>query len=143
MEIAQANGIDVIEDAAQALGAKYDGVGAGAIGRTGCFSFYPTKNLGGFGDGGLITTNDDELAEKIRLFTNHGMKPRYYHSEVGANSRLDAVQAAVLSIKIKQARTMNSKTRNVLSIVSAQISPQCRHRQLAAVSYLESQSNSR
>ena len=102
MEIAQANGIDVIEDAAQALGAKYDGVGAGAIGRTGCFSFYPTKNLGGFGDGGLITTNDDELAEKIRLFTNHGMKPRYYHSEVGANSRLDAVQAAVLSIKIKR-----------------------------------------
>ena len=102
MEIARANDIFVVEDAAQAIGAKYDDVGAGAIGDTGCFSFYPTKNLGGLGDGGMVTTNDDALAERVRLLANHGMKPRYYHSEVGINSRLDALQATAISIKMKR-----------------------------------------
>ena len=101
-EIARSNNISVVEDAAQSIGAKYKGQGAGSIGDTGCFSFYPTKNLGGAGDGGMITTNDDDLAKRIRLLANHGMQPRYYHSEIGINSRLDAIQAAILSIKIRR-----------------------------------------
>ena len=111
MDIAHANNIHVIEDAAQAIGAQYKGQGAGSIGDTGCFSFYPTKNLGGFGDGGMITTNDDQLAERIRLLANHGMQPRYYHTEIGVNSRLDAIQAAVLSIKIKRISQINEARR--------------------------------
>jgi len=95
-----ARGIPIIEDACQAIGAKYHGQRAGSIGALGCFSFYPTKNLGGFGDGGLITTNDDELASKLRVLRDHGQQPRYYHHFVGLNSRLDAVQAAVLHVKL-------------------------------------------
>ena len=78
------------------------------MGQIGCFSFYPTKNLGGFGDGGMITTNDAVLAEKLRLLTNHGMQPRYYHQIVGINSRLDAIQAAILSIKLKHVDRFNA-----------------------------------
>lgn len=111
MEIAKANDISVIEDAAQAIGARYKGQGAGSIGDTGCFSFYPTKNLGGAGDGGMVTTNDDELAERIRLLANHGMKPRYYHSEIGINSRLDAIQAAFLSIKMRRLNEISEARR--------------------------------
>lgn len=95
-----ARGIPIIEDACQAIGAEYRGAQAGSIGATGCFSFYPTKNLGGFGDGGLITTNDDELAAKLRVLRDHGQQPRYYHHFVGFNSRLDALQAAVLNVKL-------------------------------------------
>lgn len=95
-----ARGIPIIEDACQAIGAEYNGRRAGSLGTAGAFSFYPTKNLGGFGDGGLITTNDGELAEKLRVLCNHGMQPRYYHHFVGLNSRLDALQAAVLSVKL-------------------------------------------
>jgi dTDP-4-amino-4,6-dideoxygalactose transaminase len=95
-----ARGIPIIEDACQAIGAEYQGKMAGSIGITGCFSYYPTKNLGGFGDGGLITTNDDDLAAKLRILCNHGMQPRYYHHCVGLNSRLDTLQAAVLSVKL-------------------------------------------
>lgn len=101
-KIAEKHGLFVIEDAAQAIGAEYDGRRVGALGTVGCFSFYPTKNLGGFGDGGIITTNDAELAEKIRVMCDHGQSPRYYHGFVGVNSRLDSLQAAVLSIKLKQ-----------------------------------------
>ena len=97
-----ARGIPIIEDACQAIGAEYRGRRAGSIGTTGCFSFYPTKNLGGFGDGGLITTNDAELAAKLRVLRDHGQQPRYYHHFVGLNSRLDALQAAVLSVKLPQ-----------------------------------------
>jgi dTDP-4-amino-4,6-dideoxygalactose transaminase len=95
-----ARGIPIIEDACQAIGANYHGQRAGSIGALGCFSFYPTKNLGGFGDGGLITTNDEELAAKLRVLRDHGQQPRYYHHFVGLNSRLDAVQAAVLHVKL-------------------------------------------
>jgi dTDP-4-amino-4,6-dideoxygalactose transaminase len=95
-----ARGIPIIEDACQAIGAEYRGRRAGSMGTTGAFSFYPTKNLGGFGDGGLITTNDAELAAKLRVLRDHGQQPRYYHHFVGLNSRLDALQAAVLSVKL-------------------------------------------
>jgi dTDP-4-amino-4,6-dideoxygalactose transaminase len=95
-----ARGIPIIEDACQAIGAEYKGRRAGSLGTTGAFSFYPTKNLGGFGDGGLITTNDGELAVKLRVLRDHGQQPRYYHHFVGLNSRLDALQAAVLNVKL-------------------------------------------
>ena len=90
----------VIEDAAQAIGAEWDGRRAGSLGAMGCISFYPTKNLGGAGDGGMLTTNDDQLAESLRLLRQHGMNPRYYHKVVGINSRLDSFQAAVLNVKL-------------------------------------------
>jgi dTDP-4-amino-4,6-dideoxygalactose transaminase len=98
-QIAQAAGIPVVEDCAQAIGAEFAGRRAGSMGRIGCFSFYPTKNLGGAGDGGVMTTNDDALAHKLRMLRVHGMEPRYYHKVVGINSRLDSFQAAVLNVK--------------------------------------------
>ncbi len=97
---AAARGIPIIEDACQAIGAEYKGQRAGSFGTMGTFSFYPTKNLGGFGDGGLVTTNDGELAAKLRVLRDHGQQPRYYHHFVGLNSRLDTLQAAVLSVKL-------------------------------------------
>lgn len=97
--IAQSAGIPIVEDCAQAIGAEFAGRRAGSMGQTGCFSFYPTKNLGGAGDGGMITTNDDAMAQKLRLLRVHGMEPRYYHKFVGINSRLDSFQAAVLNVK--------------------------------------------
>jgi dTDP-4-amino-4,6-dideoxygalactose transaminase len=90
----------VIEDAAQAIGAEWEGRRAGSLGAIGCISFYPTKNLGGAGDGGMLTTNDDQIAERLRLLRQHGMNPRYYHKVVGINSRLDSFQAAVLNVKL-------------------------------------------
>jgi dTDP-4-amino-4,6-dideoxygalactose transaminase len=95
-----ARGIPIIEDACQAIGAEYRGRRAGSLGTMACFSFYPTKNLGGFGDGGLVTTDDDQLAAKLRLLRDHGQHPRYYHHVIGINSRLDALQAAVLGVKL-------------------------------------------
>ncbi len=101
MEIARKHGLAVIEDCAQAIGATFDGVSVGAIGDIGCFSFFPSKNLGCFGDGGLVTTNDDALAEKIRLLRLHGASPKFFHKIVGGNFRLDNLQAAVLRVKLK------------------------------------------
>ncbi len=94
------SGIPVIEDAAQAIGARYRERPAGSIGTMGCLSFFPTKNLGGFGDGGMILTNDGALAERLRSLRVHGASRRYHHSAVGINSRLDALQAAVLGVKL-------------------------------------------
>ncbi|MCA9231178.1 MAG: DegT/DnrJ/EryC1/StrS family aminotransferase [Planctomycetales bacterium] len=101
-ELAQANGIPLIEDAAQAIGAEFEGKRAGSLGKLGCFSFYPTKNLGGFGDGGIITTDDEEVADSLRVLRDHGQQPRYHHALVGINSRLDSLQAAVLSVKLSK-----------------------------------------
>jgi len=93
--------LKVIEDAAQAFGATYKGKRAGSLGDIGCFSFFPSKNLGAYGDGGMVVTNNDDLAEKIRRLRVHGAKPKNYHSYVGINSRLDEIQAAVLNVKFK------------------------------------------
>ncbi len=101
LELGDKYDLYVIEDAAQSIGAKYRGRPAGGLGDVGCFSFYPTKNLGGFGDGGMITTSNGDLANRIRRLANHGMSPRYYHIDVGINSRLDSIQAAVLRIKLQ------------------------------------------
>ena len=95
-----AGGLPVVEDAAQAIGAQHQGRRAGSLGKVGCFSFYPTKNLGGFGDGGMITTNDGDLANRFRQLRNHGQHPQYKHDIVGVNSRLDTLQAAVLNVKL-------------------------------------------
>ena len=100
LEIAKQHDLKVIEDCAQSIGATYNGRAAGSMGDVGCFSFYPTKNLGGFGDGGMLTSNDPEIADRLRLLANHGMRPRYYHQVIGINSRLDAIQAAVLCKKM-------------------------------------------
>jgi dTDP-4-amino-4,6-dideoxygalactose transaminase len=100
LRIATAAGVPVIEDACQAIGATDHGRQAGSIGTAGCFSFFPSKNLGGFGDGGLVTTNDPALAKDIRLLRGHGAERRYYHERVGGNFRLDEIQAAVLRVKL-------------------------------------------
>jgi dTDP-4-amino-4,6-dideoxygalactose transaminase len=90
----------VIEDAAQSIGATYKGRQAGSMGAVGCFSFFPSKNLGAFGDGGLVTSNDERLANEIRLLRNHGAEPKYYHHRIGGNFRLDTIQAAILRVKL-------------------------------------------
>lgn len=101
MEIAESRGISVVEDAAQAIGTRYkDGRRVGAIGAAGCYSFFPTKNLGGFGDGGLVVTNDSELYERMRLMRVHGGERRYHYRIIGGNFRLDELQAAVLNVKL-------------------------------------------
>jgi dTDP-4-amino-4,6-dideoxygalactose transaminase len=101
MEIARRRSLFVIEDAAQAIGAELHGNRAGSIGDLGCFSFYPSKNLGGFGDGGMITTNNAGLAERVRLLRSHGCKTKYHSEILGGNFRLDEIQAAVLRVKLK------------------------------------------
>jgi dTDP-4-amino-4,6-dideoxygalactose transaminase len=93
--------LPVIEDAAQAIGATWRGRKAGALGLMGCFSFFPSKNLGGFGDGGMVTTNDPDLADRVRMLRVHGSRLKYVHEAIGVNSRLDALQAAVLRVKLK------------------------------------------
>jgi dTDP-4-amino-4,6-dideoxygalactose transaminase len=100
LEHARRAGVAVIEDAAQAIGATYKRRPAGSMGTLGCFSFFPSKNLGAFGDGGFVTTNDDRLAHEIGLLRNHGAEPKYFHKRVGGNFRLDAIQAAVLRVKL-------------------------------------------
>lgn len=100
MALAEERGLVVIEDAAQAIGAEYNGRRAGSIGHYGCLSFFPSKNLGAFGDGGMIVTNDAQRADKLRCLRAHGSKPKYYHKLVGGNFRLDALQAAVVSAKL-------------------------------------------
>lgn len=101
MAIAQAHNVTVIEDCAQSAGAEWMGAKTGSIGQIGCFSFFPTKNLGACGDAGAVTTNDPVLAERIRTLKNHGQRQRYIYDEIGVNSRLDAVQAAILLVKLR------------------------------------------
>lgn len=100
-EIAVRHGVELIEDAAQAIGAKFKGRMAGTMGDFGCFSFFPSKNLGGYGDGGLVTTDKADYADKLRILRVHGSKPKYHHKVVGINSRLDSLQAAVLNVKLR------------------------------------------
>ncbi|HKS28044.1 MAG TPA: DegT/DnrJ/EryC1/StrS family aminotransferase [Pyrinomonadaceae bacterium] len=100
MTIAESRSLHVIEDAAQAIGSEYQGRRAGSIGHYGCFSFFPSKNLGGFGDGGMVTANDPDLADRVKLLRNHGYRPKYYNKVVGGNFRLDAIQAAILRVKL-------------------------------------------
>jgi dTDP-4-amino-4,6-dideoxygalactose transaminase len=101
LKIAKEHHLLVIEDAAQAIGAEYRGRRAGSMGELGCFSFFPSKNLGAFGDGGMVTTDSDELYDKLRILRVHGSHPKYYHKLAGGNFRLDAFQAAVVSVKLK------------------------------------------
>jgi dTDP-4-amino-4,6-dideoxygalactose transaminase len=111
LAIAAEHGLEIIEDAAQAIGAVQNGNKAGSLGTTGCFSFFPSKNLGGLGDGGMVTTDDEDLAEKLRQCRNHGMDPKYYHKWVGGNFRLDSIQAAGLVVKMKYLESWHSARR--------------------------------
>lgn len=109
MAIAQTHNLAVIEDCAQSTGAEWAGRKVGSIGHLGCFSFFPTKNLGACGDGGAVTTSDPVLAEKVRTLKNHGQRQRYIYEEMGVNSRLDAVQAAILLIKLRHLDSWNAQ----------------------------------
>src|SRR5277367_1437684 len=113
LELTRATGIHVVEDACQAHGARYRGQRVGSHGTLGCFSFYPTKNLGAWGDGGAVVTSDPELAERVQLLRSHGERPRYHHRMVGATARLDALQAAVLQRKLLRLDDWNEQRRRL------------------------------
>ena len=141
LALGERHGIPVIEDAAQAIGATDYGRRAGSMGAIGCFSFYPTKNLGGAGDGGFVTTNDDALAQRLRRLRAHGGMTEYEHVEVGINSRLDELQAAVLNVKLpyldkwsdERARVADTYTRLFneadlsFEVTTPFVRPECRH----------------
>jgi len=112
MDISAKTGIPVIEDAAQAIGASFKGKRVGSFGLVGCFSFFPSKNLGGYGDGGAVVTNDESLSELLRMLRVHGSSKRYYHEYVGINSRLDEIQAAVLLVKMRYIDMWNEERRS-------------------------------
>lgn len=114
--LAASRGIPLIEDACQAIGAAREGRQAGALGASAAFSFYPTKNLGGFGEGGLVTTASDEIAARVRLLRVHGMRDRYHHDVVGLNSRLDALKCAVLHKKLAHLRAWNARRRAIAAL---------------------------
>lgn len=111
-EIAEEKNLHIIEDACQAHGAEYKNKKVGSIGNLGCFSFYPSKNLGAFGDGGAVITNNEELAEKIRMFRNYGEKKKYHHKVIGENLRLSGLQASILKIKLKYLDNWNQSRKN-------------------------------
>ena len=113
MKLSEKYGIKIIEDVCQAHGAEYKNKKCGSIGDAGCFSFYFTKNLGGYGEGGMVITNNHEIAEKVKLFRNHGHKSKYEHSVIGYNNRLDELQAAILRIKLKYLDNYNEKRRDI------------------------------
>lgn len=115
MALAKTHKLAVIEDAAQAFGAVRNGRQAGTFAHIGAYSFYPTKNLGGAGDGGLVTSDDDELADRLRLLRTHGERPRYFNKEVGICARLDALQAVVLSVKLKRLDEWNRRRQQIAS----------------------------
>ncbi|HXL80996.1 MAG TPA: DegT/DnrJ/EryC1/StrS family aminotransferase [Pyrinomonadaceae bacterium] len=112
LEVARRHGLSIVEDGAQAIGATDRGRRAGSMGQLGCFSFYPTKNLGGAGDGGMVVTNDESLATRVRKLRVHGGATEYQHDEVGINSRLDAIQAAILRVKLKHLEEWSEARRN-------------------------------
>ena len=139
LELRERRGIPIIEDAAQAIGAADRGRRAGSLGAIGCFSFYPTKNLGGAGDGGLVTTNDEQLEQRLRRLRAHGGVTEYEHEEVGINSRLDELQAAVLNVKLPHLDEWSDERARVAEFYSTSlrdldfevtapfVRPQCRH----------------
>jgi len=112
MSIAERYGLFVIEDVAQAVGSEWKGKRSGSYGHIGCYSFYPSKNLGAYGDGGAVTTNDDELARKLRLLRNYGQETKYYHQIIGYNSRLDTLQAAILRVKLPKLPNWTNQRRS-------------------------------
>ena len=112
-EIADRHGLYLIEDCAQATGCTVNGKHVGSFGICGCFSFFPSKNLGGIGDGGMIITNDDDFFENAQMVHNHGSKVRYYHDMIGTNTRLDEIQAAVLRVKLKHVNAWNERRRAI------------------------------
>jgi dTDP-4-amino-4,6-dideoxygalactose transaminase len=116
LEVASKHGIPVIEDAAQAMGAEYEGRKVGGIGTLGCISFFPSKNLGAFGDAGMVVTNDGPLAEKVRMIIVHGSRKRYYHEIIGVNSRLDTLQAAILNVKLKHLEEWHQARRRAAQV---------------------------
>ncbi len=120
-EICNRHGLKLIEDCAQSFGAEYGGRRSGAFGDLGCFSFFPSKNLGCYGDGGMIITNDDRLAEEVRVYRNHGSRERYHHSVIGYNSRLDELQAVVLRAKFKHIDSYNEARRRNAHLYSARL----------------------
>jgi dTDP-4-amino-4,6-dideoxygalactose transaminase len=119
MGIANRYGLKVVEDSCQAHGALYKGMRAGSIGSSGCFSFYFTKNLGCYGEGGMVATNDENIYEKVRLYRNHGHKSKYEHSVVGYNGRLDEIQAAILRIKLGNLEEYNRKRREKAALYNS------------------------
>jgi dTDP-4-amino-4,6-dideoxygalactose transaminase len=121
-EVANRHGVAVIEDAAQAHGATFKDRKAGTIGILGCFSFYPSKNLGAFGDGGAIVTDDDEIAARLRRLRNYGEERRYHHTTKGINSRLDEIQAAILRAKLPHLDLWNERRRQIAEIYNREIS---------------------
>lgn len=122
LDVAREKGLPVIEDAAQAHGAEYKGRRAGTMGATGCFSFYPGKNLGAYGEAGAVVTNDDALAEKMRMFRDHGQAKKYYHGMVGWNARMDGIQGAVLGVKLKYLAGWNDARRRHAAAYTEQLS---------------------
>ncbi|GAB4140249.1 MAG: DegT/DnrJ/EryC1/StrS family aminotransferase [Cyanobacteria bacterium J069] len=123
MAIAQAHNLIVIEDSAQAAGAEWNGQRVGSIGHVGCFSFFPTKNLGACGDGGAVTTSNPAIAARIRALREHGSHTRYYHDEIGLTSRLDAVQAAILEVKLRHLETWNEQRRAIAARYTELLAP--------------------
>jgi dTDP-3-amino-3,4,6-trideoxy-alpha-D-glucose transaminase len=119
LDVARAAGIAVIEDACQAHGARYRGRRVGTLGDAGCFSFYPAKNLGAWGDGGAVVTDRPELADRVRLLRSHGERPRYRHRVVGTTARLDGLQAAVLRIKLRRLEGWNDQRRRAAAALRA------------------------
>jgi dTDP-4-amino-4,6-dideoxygalactose transaminase len=137
MDLARSRGLKVIEDNAQAFGADYQGTKTAAFGDVGCISFFPSKNLGGFGDGGMVVTNDPAIAERVKMLRTHGWKKKYFPEEVGYNSRLDELQAAILRVKLKYIDQWNDHRRQLAARFTARLrelglgvpheAPGCRH----------------
>lgn len=134
LAIANRHNIPVIEDGAQAIGAQYkNGKRVGSMGLIGCFSFYPTKNLGAFGDGGLVTTNDEQMYIKLKQMRNHGMEPKYHHKFVGGNFRLDALQAAVLNVKFPHLHKWHQARRDNAALYNKYFKQYCLSEAPAAI----------
>ncbi|GIX28904.1 MAG: UDP-2-acetamido-2-deoxy-alpha-D-ribo-hexopyranos-3-ulose 3-aminotransferase [Burkholderiales bacterium] len=121
LALARRRGLKVIEDCAQSFGADYRGRKTGALGDAGCFSFYPSKNLGAYGDGGMVVTDDDALAEQVRVLRDHGSRVRYHHCVLGYNSRLDELQAAILRVKLKRIERLNARRREAAARYTARL----------------------